>query len=598
MGLPPFKLPGNVEVKGLSDLHIDLQNIQRTLSAIYQNIGGLTAGVLSFNGRTGVVTSQSGDYTVGQVTGAAPLASPTFTGTPAAPTPATSDNSTKIATTAFVKAQGFISTSLTSAHILVGNAGAVATDVAMSGDVSITNTGATTVGSINGKAITLGGSFTTSGASALTLTTTGATNVTLPTTGTLLANALTSSHIFVGSGAGVATDVAMSGDATLANTGAITFATVNGNVGGFTNASITVNAKGLITAASSGSSTSGTVTSVATGTGLTGGTITTTGTISLASISTGTVLANTSGLSAAPTPNTVSAILDTINNSQGDILYRDSAAWLALAPGTAGKPLVTGGAAANPSWTTLGVVGGGTGAATLTAHAVLLGEGTSTLGFASIGTSGRLLIDQGASTDPAFTAVSGNGTINAAGALAITSVQSGATGTTPVITDNSTKLATTAYTANAPRFMAYLSGTQSGITSATWTKVTLSSPTIDTASAWSSSNHWYVVPTTGIYRISGTIQVASATSTAGAQVLSGISKNGLTGSGGSEVILGTGNQQYTLSVAPSIGVPIPTLMASLIAGDTIELDGYITGTTNNFDGAGYDTWMMIEWAGP
>lgn len=37
----------------------------------------------------------------------APLASPTFTGTPAAPTPTTADNTTKIATTAFVKAQGY-----------------------------------------------------------------------------------------------------------------------------------------------------------------------------------------------------------------------------------------------------------------------------------------------------------------------------------------------------------------------------------------------------------------------------------------------------------------------------------------------------------
>jgi hypothetical protein len=35
----------------------------------------------------------------------APLASPAFTGTPTAPTPSTSDNSTKIATTAYVKAQ-------------------------------------------------------------------------------------------------------------------------------------------------------------------------------------------------------------------------------------------------------------------------------------------------------------------------------------------------------------------------------------------------------------------------------------------------------------------------------------------------------------
>lgn len=34
--------------------------------------------------------------------------SPTFTGTPAAPTPATADNSTKLATTSFVKAQGYL----------------------------------------------------------------------------------------------------------------------------------------------------------------------------------------------------------------------------------------------------------------------------------------------------------------------------------------------------------------------------------------------------------------------------------------------------------------------------------------------------------
>lgn len=38
------------------------------------------------------------------IAGLAPLDSPTFTGTPAAPTPSTTDNSTKIATTAYVQA--------------------------------------------------------------------------------------------------------------------------------------------------------------------------------------------------------------------------------------------------------------------------------------------------------------------------------------------------------------------------------------------------------------------------------------------------------------------------------------------------------------
>jgi hypothetical protein len=43
------------------------------------------AGVTSFNTRTGAVTPLTGDYAVGQVIGAAPLASPTFTGTLTAP---------------------------------------------------------------------------------------------------------------------------------------------------------------------------------------------------------------------------------------------------------------------------------------------------------------------------------------------------------------------------------------------------------------------------------------------------------------------------------------------------------------------------------
>lgn len=55
--------------------------------------------VYSVAGRTGVIT-----LAVSDVSGAAPLASPIFTGTPTAPTPITTDNSTAIATTAYVRA--------------------------------------------------------------------------------------------------------------------------------------------------------------------------------------------------------------------------------------------------------------------------------------------------------------------------------------------------------------------------------------------------------------------------------------------------------------------------------------------------------------
>lgn len=58
--------------------------------------------VSSVFGRTGAVVSVNGDYTVTQVTGAAPIASPTFTGDPKAPTPAPGDNDTSLATTLYV----------------------------------------------------------------------------------------------------------------------------------------------------------------------------------------------------------------------------------------------------------------------------------------------------------------------------------------------------------------------------------------------------------------------------------------------------------------------------------------------------------------
>jgi len=69
--------------------------------------GRLTAAangtaVTSFNSRTGAVVPTTGDYTVAQITGAAPLASPALTGTPTAPTAALGTATTQLASTAFV----------------------------------------------------------------------------------------------------------------------------------------------------------------------------------------------------------------------------------------------------------------------------------------------------------------------------------------------------------------------------------------------------------------------------------------------------------------------------------------------------------------
>jgi hypothetical protein len=105
----------------------------------------------------------------------------------------------------------------------------------------------------------------------------------------------------------------------------------------------------------------GTVLSVASGTGLTGGPITSTGTLALAAIATGNVLANTSGSSAAPIPTTVSLLLDTVfGNARGDVLYRGSTGWAALTPGTTGQILTTGGTTADPSWQNAPITGAST----------------------------------------------------------------------------------------------------------------------------------------------------------------------------------------------------------------------------------------------
>lgn len=96
----------------------------------------------------------------------------------------------------------------------------------------------------------------------------------------------------------------------------------------------------------------GTITGVTAGTGLTGGGASGGVTVAFATIANNALLANTSGGTLAPGATTLSALIDSaISNTQGSILYRSAAAWVALGPGSAAQLLGSGGAAANPSWT-------------------------------------------------------------------------------------------------------------------------------------------------------------------------------------------------------------------------------------------------------
>ncbi len=95
------------------------------------------------------------------------------------------------------------------------------------------------------------------------------------------------------------------------------------------------------------------------------------------SIANNDILSNISGGSASPIGNTLTDTIDSaIASTQGDILYRNSTAWVALGPGTAGQILQTGGAAANPQWVNTASLGALVGLANSTQA---LNNGSETL---------------------------------------------------------------------------------------------------------------------------------------------------------------------------------------------------------------------------
>lgn len=97
---------------------------------------------------------------------------------------------------------------------------------------------------------------------------------------------------------------------------------------------------------------------------------------------------------------------------------------LGVGYGTSGQILSSAGSPNNPVWiTTLPVAHGGTGDASLTAHNVLIGAGTSAVTFASPGASGYVLTSNGASADPTFQAVTGGSGETQQQVMAITSLR-------------------------------------------------------------------------------------------------------------------------------------------------------------------------------
>ncbi len=112
-----------------------------------------------------------------------------------------------------------------------------------------------------------------------------------------------------------------------------------------------------------------------------------------------------------------------------------------LGLGSSGQPLLSGGMGSDPSYGTLAVANGGTSLNTLTDHSVLLGQGTSAIGFAGpSATTGLALTSNGLLSDPSFalltvpaggtgvSTLTNNAVLIGQGSSAIASVGPGASG--------------------------------------------------------------------------------------------------------------------------------------------------------------------------
>jgi hypothetical protein len=303
------------------------------------------------------------DLTVAQtmtMLGAAPLASPAFTGVPTAPTPATSDSSTTLATTAYVKAQGYGTGSVTSITAGTGLSGGTITT---SGTISIATTGvsASTYGSASTVpviAVNTQGQITSATSTSISISPSQVSGLGTMATQNANAVAITGGNIN-GTTIGGTTPAAATFTA-LTATGNANFNTIASGTWNGSTIAIAYGGTGATTASGArtnlGAAASGANSDITSLTGLT------------------TPLAENEGGTGYGSYTT------------GDILYASSSSTLARLNDVAtGNALISGGVGVAPSWGKIGltthvsgtlpVANGGTGATTLTGY--LVGNGTS-----------------------------------------------------------------------------------------------------------------------------------------------------------------------------------------------------------------------------
>lgn len=136
-----------------------------------------------------------------------------------------------------------------------------------------------------------------------------------------------------------------------------------------------------------------------------------------------------------------------------------------------------------------------------------------------------------------------------------------------------------------------ITSTQS-LVSGTITKVQLNSIGIDTGSYWDGVNFYYKPLVAGTYQVCGSVY-ASGTGISAMEVA--ISKNGTSGSGGTEVA----DQAVNSISAGQWAVTVPCSLVSMNgSSDTVELDVSVTATSPVVNAVRSTTQMTAKWVSP
>jgi len=176
---------------------------------------------------------------------------------------------------------------------------------------------------------------------------------------------------------------------------------------------------------------------------------------------------------------------------------------------TAGIPLISNGVAADPSFGTATVPGGGTGATSFTAYSVICGGTTSTgalQNVSGVGTLGQVLTSNGAGALPTFQASGVAGPVSSTDrALATWN----GTGGNALFNNSTTRIDSTGRSTNSaqPAFRVFLNANTAATLTGDGTIVTVPFDTVvfDQGSNFNTGTSTYTFPIAGIYLLQTTV---------------------------------------------------------------------------------------------